>query len=91
MEQNGHFSWALMDAVGPWMGWVGPREAMILCTAPCITLNKCQVLSAQKHENLFLEQNSHFSWALEMAVGPWMGWVGAIEDIILCTAPSITL
>ena len=32
LEQNGHFSWALMAAVGPWMEWVGPMEAMILCT-----------------------------------------------------------
>ena len=64
--------------------------AMILCTAPSVTLNSCHrgpilVKSFKMHGNLTLKQNGHFSFALRATFGPWLSVVGPKGATILCT------
>merc|ERR1712117_707790 len=96
LKQNRHFSLAPRATFGPWLWRRGPMGAMILCTAPSVTLNRCHrgpilVKSVKMHGNLTLKQNGHFSLAPRAMFGPWLWREGPMGAMILFTAPSVTL
>ena len=95
LERNGHFSLAPKAKFRPWLWRVDTMVAMILCTLPSVTWNKCHrgpifIKSVKMHGNLTLEHNGHFSHALRATFCPWLWRVGPMGAIVLCTAPSIT-